>query len=622
MSKRELLTESIMKKIVWFIIPLLAMMSSCNKDEMEDRPSLQDEVRFSLQIQEEGVQYVTRATDEQTVHDVNLFLFDPRGVLPDRHFYVESGTVECSVLPGSYEAYAVANVHRDMGAMTQEQLRAVHLPSVTKYVMLPMSGHTTLTVEDRMSAPVITVRRTVAKIVCNISIDPAVVYALKLQSVQIMNAAATTKLFEAEQAADKFVTMTSTEIGVSEGRKATRTFYLLENCQGDVPSITTQQQKCAANAPQGATYVRIKAQKDGLQMTYDVYLGENNTSNFDVRRNSVQTLDIRIKGDNEVDARIHSFEVKISDDLPDADFGRKADRCIYDTGKRLSISVTNREKAGTLTAKIRLVQGQVGAFSANRQMVASAVTVSLDDPSGLYEIPIGYVARPVYTAANSRLVYEVTVSNTDGYSYTKTFTRDFYNLLTVYTYWQGRDNTAGRLEGVTAVSEIKTWTPSAFYTRLLSLDDGPTMPVVPNDGFAFKGWYADSGLTRKVSEANPYQHPMTSYRDTLYTEFVKEWVYIYTKLNEVVLVSDIPYRIDEAKQAFIVSPGSRCSISGKIGRIVTTWWDNPESSLVRRIVSTDNPYSFTATANRTLIPGYDAISKEEITSSRVEHSTD
>lgn len=611
-----------MKKILLFIIPLLAMMSSCNKDEMEDRPSLQDEVRFSLQIQEEDVQYVTRATDEQTVRDVNLFLYDPHGVLPDRHFYVESGTVECSVLPGSYEAYAVANVHRDMGAMTLEQLRAVQLPSVTKYVMLPMSGHTTLTVEDRMSAPVITVRRTVAKIVCNISIDPAVVYALKLQSVQIMNAAATTKLFDAEQVADKFVTMASTEIGVSEGRKATRTFYLLENCQGDVPSITTQQQKCAENAPQGATYVRIKAQKDGLQMTYDVYLGENNTSNFDVRRNSVQTLDIRIKGDNEVDARIHSFEVKISDDLPDADFGRTADRCIYDTGKRLSISVTNREKAGTLTAKIRLVQGQVGAFSANRQMVASAVTVSLDDPSGLYEIPIGYVARPIYTAANSRLVYEVTVSNTDGYSYTKTFTRDFYNLLTVYTYWQGRDNTAGRLEGVTAVSEIKTWTPSAFYTRLLSLDDGPTMPVVPNDGFAFKGWYADSGLTRKVSEANPYQHPMTSYRDTLYTEFVKEWVYIYTKLNEVVLVSDIPYRIDEAKQAFIVSPGSRCSISGKIGRIVTTWWDNPESSLVRRIVSTDNPYSFTATANRTLIPGYDAVSKEEITSSRVEHSTD
>ena len=346
-----------MKKILLFIIPLLAMMSSCNKDEMEDRPSLQDEVRFSLQIQEEGVQYVTRATDERTVRDVNLFLYDPRGMLPDRHFYVESGTVECSVLPGSYETYAVANVHRDMGTMTREQLFAVQLPSLTKYVMLPMSGYTTLTVEDRMSAPVITVRRTVAKIICNISIDPAVVYALKLQSVQIMNAAATTMLFEEKQIAKNFITMNSAAIASSELRSATRMFYLLENCQGDVPSITTQQQKCSENAPQGATFVRIKAQKDGLQMTYDVYLGENNTSNFDVRRNSVQTLDIRIKGDNEVDARIHSFEVKISDDLPDADFGRTADRCIYDTGKRLSISVTNREKAGTLTAKIRLVQG-------------------------------------------------------------------------------------------------------------------------------------------------------------------------------------------------------------------------------------------------------------------------
>ncbi len=83
-----------MKKVLLFIIPLLAMMSSCIKDEMEECPSCKDKVRFSLQVREEGVQYVTRATDERTVRDVNLFLYDPRGVLPDRHFYDESGTVE------------------------------------------------------------------------------------------------------------------------------------------------------------------------------------------------------------------------------------------------------------------------------------------------------------------------------------------------------------------------------------------------------------------------------------------------------------------------------------------------------------------------------------------------
>lgn len=115
---------------------------------------------------------------------------------------------------------------------------------------------------------------------------------------------------------------------------------------------------------------------------------------------------------------------------------------------------------------------------------------------------------------------------------------------------------------------------------------------------------------------------MTSYYDTLYTEFVKEWVYIYTKLDEVLLVSNTGFRIDRDKQAFIVAPGSRCSISGKIGMLVTTWWDQPESSLVRRVVSTDNPYDFTATANRTLIPGYDAVSKEEASSRRAAISTD
>ena len=43
-----------MKKILLFIIPLLAMMSSCIKDEMAECPSCKDKVRFSLQVREEG----------------------------------------------------------------------------------------------------------------------------------------------------------------------------------------------------------------------------------------------------------------------------------------------------------------------------------------------------------------------------------------------------------------------------------------------------------------------------------------------------------------------------------------------------------------------------------------
>jgi len=555
------------------------------------------------------------------VQDVNVFLYDVRGIARPQHFYVRGDVLECSVPVGEYEVYAVANLHEDMGAMDREELLAYEFRVPRSYASLPMSGQAVCTVGPKTQSVTVSVRRNVAKIVCNISLD-GTFYDLKLQSVQMMDMAGSTMLFSENQQARELCSSELSTMASYEVRKASRTYYLAENCRGEVPGIVNQQQKCADNAPEGATFLRIKAQRGSRQVIYDVYLGENNTTNFDVRRNTVQTLDIRIKGNNEVDARIHSFEVKISDDLPDAEFGRTSDRCIYATGKRLSIAVMDREKAGDLSAKIRLVAGASGALQVGGHSVASDITVPLGGSSDVYEIPIAYDPGTVYTTENSRLIYEVTVSNTDGYSYTKTFTRDFYNMLTVYTYWSGRDNTAGRLEDVTAVGEIKTWTGPAFYTRLLSLEDGPTMPVVANDGFAFKGWYADSGLTRKVSDANPYQHPMTSYYDTLYTEFVKEWVYIYTKLDEVLLVSDTGFRIDRAKQAFIVAPGSRCSISGKIGLLVTTWWDNPESSLVRRVVSTKNPYDFTATANRTLIPGYDAVSKDEMKNNRTTTSTD
>ena len=612
-----------MKKVLWFIIPLLAMMSSCIKDEIEECPSCKDKVRFSLQVQEEGVQYVTRATDEQTVRDVNLFLYDPRGMLPDRHFYVETGTVECSVLPGSYEAYAVANVHRDMGEMTREQLHTVQLPSVTNYETIPMSGYTTLTVEERMPSPVITVRRTVAKIVCNVSFGKYIVNTLALQSVQIVNAAASTKLFEEKQTAQNFVEMNSTAIAFSETRSATRTFYLLENCQGDVPSITTQQQKCAENAPQGATFVRIKAQRDGKQLTFDVYLGENNTSNFDVRRNTVQTLDIRIVGENEVDTRVHSFGVEITDDLPDPDFGTiQKEYCWYKSGmNNLTIEVDKPDVTGELTGDIRFIQGQQYAFHINEKTLNPGISLRLTDPAGNYVFNVCYDPR-AFTSANNRLIYDVSLSNGNGYSYTKRFTHDFYNHLTVYTYWNGKEYKGGYLDDISAVRTISHSNAGVSYVRMLALDDGPQMRAVPDDGFTFQGWYADKELTQKVSDANPYRHPMNFRVDTLYAKFQSERVYIYTRIKEVSFTCSSGYQIDEAKQAFIVSPGSRCSISGKIGRIVTTWWDNPESSLVRRIVSTDNPYSFTATANMTLIPGYDAVSKEELTNNRTTTSTD
>ncbi len=597
------------------------MMSSCIKDEIEVCPSLQDEVRFALQVQEEGVQYITRTTDEQTVRDVNIFLYDPRSMLPDRHFYVESGTVECSVLPGSYEAYAVANVHRDMGEMTREQLFAKQLTSTTNYETIPMSGHTTLAVENRMLTPVITVRRTVAKIVCNVSIESTVVNTLVLQSVQIINAAATTRLFAEKQVAERFVSIAAPAIASPESRMATRTFYLLENCRGNVPSITTQQQKCTANAPKGATYLRIVAQRDGKQLIFNVYLGENNTSNFDVRRNTVQMLDIRIVGENEIDMRVHSFEVNITDDLPDTEFSTiRNEYCWNDLEqKHLTVTIDKPTNVGDLTGYIRFIQGQQYAFRINGHTLNPELPLRLNDPVGNYTFDVCYEPQ-VFTATNSRLIYDVSLSNGNGYSYTKQFTHDFYNHLVVYTRWSGQENSGGRLEDVSAVRYMTYRGVSQYYTRMLVLDDGPQMRAVCNDGFAFKGWYADRELTREVSQANPYRYSMTRTRDTLYAKFARDRVYIYTRIDEVNFSSPNGYQVDLLKQAFIVPYGSRCTISSRNGQLVR-WWNSPEDAFPRYIVSTENPYSFTATANITLWPSYYMILRRS-SDNRTATSTD
>ena len=62
------------------------------------------------------------------------------------------------------------------------------------------------------------------------------------------------------------------------------TYYLLENRQGEVAGIGSQQQKDQTRAPEHATYIAIAGEADGTQVVYRIYLGANNTTDFNVGR--------------------------------------------------------------------------------------------------------------------------------------------------------------------------------------------------------------------------------------------------------------------------------------------------------------------------------------------------
>lgn len=73
------------------------------------------------------------------MQDVNVFLYDVRGIARPQHFYVRGDVLECSVPVGEYEVYAVANLHEDMGAMDREELLAYEFRVPRSYASLPMS---------------------------------------------------------------------------------------------------------------------------------------------------------------------------------------------------------------------------------------------------------------------------------------------------------------------------------------------------------------------------------------------------------------------------------------------------------------------------------------------------
>lgn len=595
-----------MKKIVILILPLLALVSSCAKDDLDISKGRQ--ARLTLNICEEEPRLATRVTDETAVQDVNVFLYDVREIVRPQHFYVRGSVLECSVPVGEYEVYAVANLHEDMGAMDRGALLAYEFRVPRSYASLPMSGQAACAVGPKTQSITVAVRRNVAKIVCNISFY-GTNYNLRLQSVQMMDMAGVTTLFSENQQARELSSSELSAMASHETSKASRTFYLAENCRGEVPGIASQEQKCAGNAPIGATFLRIKAQREGKLLTYDVYLGENNTTNFDVRRNMVYTLNIVIKGENAVDTRVDAFEVGISDNFPYEGY-RFEGYCLYEPGRQLTITVDDPQKAGNLSATVRFVAGKSGAFFFNGQPLTASVTFPLNDLSGVYSFPVDYIPGEVFTADNYRLVYEVEVSNTGGYRYTKTFTHDFYNLLTIYTYWKRSTTHRGRgsidSDNMTVVKWSSSYTPEDNRAMILSLDDGPLVPLKPVDGSRFDAWYADRDLTRLVSAENPYRHPMKSFRDTLYVNFEQEAVYIYTHVDLVEMSCDGDFRTDYEKQAFVVPIGSRCTFRGAEGKTVAVWWSNFVGHYPRKELSREPEYSFTAWENCNVVPEYPA----------------
>ena len=298
-----------MKKYIWMMAAVLTGMTACNKEEILDLPVTSEKPEVTVTMELKAKELVeTRSMNENRISDVNLYLF---GAM-DYHFYYSNPgkQLDFGVVIGDYRLYAVTNAHKDMGELSEAELLKYQIKQDAMYSNqdIPMTATRDITVSSSTTTlPAMVVERNAAKIEYTISVDSS--DPIKLRSVQFCNVPLQETLFGDGKPSTNASDYTQGElIELGNGTNYSGTTYLFENAQGIVSSIKDQKDKSPSNAPTYATYMRIFAQGKDKVLEYIVYLGCNNTTDFNVLRNTHHKMNIVIKGENEVDNRVFSYD--------------------------------------------------------------------------------------------------------------------------------------------------------------------------------------------------------------------------------------------------------------------------------------------------------------------------
>ena len=546
---------------------------------------------------EDMLRLATRATDEEAIRDINLYLFG-RSNGQSLHFYSRSALVRFECLPGEYDLYVAANLGADLGERSAQQLLDYTIKWQEEYATLPMSAVMPVAIapdkeNNTVTLPPLSVRRTVAKIAYNIRVADKVP-DLELRSVRLCSVPGHTTPFtpaSTPSTSEKdFTDAPLVELPDAARRSCSGVQYLFENPQGTVPSITDQRDKTADNAPACASYLMIRATRGSRILDYRIYLGENNTTDFNVGRNTAHTLDITISGDNEVDTRVHGYTLSVTDDF---ESNRIGDYCVLPFNASLYVNIERTKSEPTLTGELELLTPTDGTLLVDYEECASRLDLPINRQQGSNYYELVYYPK-VITEARARLTYEVRVRDSYGYESRSRFEHCFANALYVVPSGGGTVSAAGALHAETANGGMLR---AACYER------GCTLTAKADAGYRFAGWYADEGHSELLCESETYSYVPKTYAASLYPLFVTEKVHILTDIYTVRFECDAPVEVDQDEESFIVPAGSRCTIRAMEPALLTGWYDAFDKSR-RQLITADKTYSFVATEERIIAPDY------------------
>lgn len=217
---------------------------------------------------------------------------------------------------------------------------------------------------------------------------------------------------------DEYVSSNRSIVMDGQGRY-TDELYMPQICQGTVASVTDQRLKDADHAPQYATYLMIRAVRENKVLEYRVYLGENNTTDFNVRRNTRYSLYITIEGESEVDTRVQCYTLDVYDDLENSDAALSG-YCIPSKAWNLHCDIAGNTAGRKISGTVTLREGIASCFKFNTNPYGQTGTIALWNQNGTNALPVIY-NPPVVTEANGWIEYDVLLVDDGGFRKTYTF---------------------------------------------------------------------------------------------------------------------------------------------------------------------------------------------------------
>ena len=491
-------------QLLFFLTASLVALTGCRESPTEEAVAPRG-VAVEIAVRPDGMQEQTRTTDEEAIDDLNFYLYDDKGELL-LHRYQQATTLRFEVVPGHYRMRLAANLGRDLGENpSEEELR---ISGAESYERLPMAAEEEFDVTSAgASCSTIEVRRCVAKVSYEIDVkDPNI----ELRSVQLISLPRTAALFDPDAAPS------SNPADYTDGSKTTLTgtaasgaCYLLPNLQGTVPSIIDQRQKSPEHAPEHASYLLIRAANGSRNLLYTVYLGGNNTSDFNVRANVHYTFRISILGDDEIDTRVYSYSIQVWDDFDDYRFG---DYCIYEGTTLLHIDVENNDEELPLTGKISVTAGDSSKVLFDDFHGESGPDFKVYNPNGANLFGVQYNPT-VYTSSNSRFAYRITLRDSYGVCGTYDFEHRMANVVYV------NPSAGGTISASGALWSGDTGSGSSLRSVALCYEQGCSLTARAGAGYQFEGWYSDSNYSQRLSTSATYAFRPEQARTELYARF-------------------------------------------------------------------------------------------------------